>query len=92
MHEHHFTVPAPFASVVDALEAIDDLVVDEQSDIHCVCTLGRGAAVIIRPAYPDSADVIVAGFEDEQVAPRLADQLARLLGVDVPAPRPFEHA
>ncbi len=79
MQEHHFKVIVPFGAFVDILEALDGVRVAEQSDLHCLCTLPSGAAVIARPAYPDAVDVIVAEREGDAVARGFAARLQSIV-------------
>ena len=94
MQEHHFKVLAPFASVADVLASTDGIAVLEASELHRLCTLAGGAVVIVRPAYPDAVDVVVAEADEvaDTVAHDLADRLAGLLGCEVSEPQPMGAA
>lgn len=92
MQEHHFKVVAPFETVAEALHANSCVNLVEESDLHCLCTLGGAAAVIARPAYPDAVDVVIAEPDGDTVALQFADWLGGLLACDVSIPRPFEAA
>jgi hypothetical protein len=79
MHEQHFKVLVPFDTFVDALEALDEVEIAEQSELHCLCRLTSGATVVVRPAYPDVVDVLVAGAESDAVAQEFARRLDTLV-------------